>query len=329
MLRLLLPAVLSFAVGPLATAQGLKAGDRLPAVELQGLTQTAATAFSDFYGRTVLLEFFAHWCGPCAASVPHLNELQEKFGPRGFSIVAVTSESAKKTEPWVKQMKVSYAYGYDPERRLQELFQFQGIPFGALIDPFGNVVWTGHPMRLTDEEIEKALAGSIARPVWEWPEAARPLAKALAAGDYGAAAGLARTLPASDGLDPAALVQGRIQTAVARFTQKVEAKEYVQAMELGEHLEKGLASLPEGQAVVERLRALRADEAVMKLVKGTARLVELEGRAERLKNLAEAETLRGDVAAFLKESEGTKLERRSKNLLENLDKAIERAKKKS
>lgn len=325
--RLLRPAFLSCLLALPLAAQGLKAGDRLPPVELEGLTQTPATSFADYTGRTVLLEFFAHWCGPCASSVPHLNELQAKYGARGFSIVAVTSETAKKTEPWVKKFEVGYAYGYDPERRLQQLFQFQGIPFGALIDPQGNVVWTGHPMRLTDAEIEKALAGALTRPLWEWPESARPLAEALKGGEYARALELARGLPPADGLDYAAFVQGRIQPQIERFKSLVAEQDYPRAMQLGEHLEKGLGTAPEGAEVVERMKALRADPEIMKLVAGTARMTELETRATRLRNAEEAVALRADVAAFVKEQAGGKLERRAQSLLEALDRALERAKK--
>ena len=325
--RLLLPAFLScLAALPLA-AQGLKAGDRLPPVELQGLTQTPATAFADYTGRTVLLEFFAHWCGPCASSVPHLNELQAKYAARGFSIVAVTSETAKKTEPWVKKFEVGYAYGYDPERKLQQLFQFQGIPFGALIDPHGNVVWTGHPMRLTDAEIEKALAGALTKPLWEWSAEARPLADALKGGEWARALELSRGLAPADGLDYAALVQARLEVQLGSFTSLLEEKDYPRAVELGTLLEKGLASAPEGVAVVERMKALRADPEVMKIVTGTARMTDLESRAGRLRNAEEAEKLRTEVAAFVKDQAGGKLERRAQSLLEALDRALERAKK--
>ena len=36
-------------------------GSRLPEVKLRDFTQTEASSFDDFYGRAVLLEFFAHW----------------------------------------------------------------------------------------------------------------------------------------------------------------------------------------------------------------------------------------------------------------------------
>lgn len=45
--------------GALAGAQGV--GSQLPAVELDGLSQTSASSYDDLVGRAVLLEFFAYW----------------------------------------------------------------------------------------------------------------------------------------------------------------------------------------------------------------------------------------------------------------------------
>ena len=43
----------------LVHAQGV--GTSLPPIELQGLAQSGAASFSDFYGQAVLIEFFAYW----------------------------------------------------------------------------------------------------------------------------------------------------------------------------------------------------------------------------------------------------------------------------
>jgi len=40
-------------------AQGV--GSKMPAVELEGYSQTAAESYEDFLGRSVLIEFFAYW----------------------------------------------------------------------------------------------------------------------------------------------------------------------------------------------------------------------------------------------------------------------------
>ena len=57
LLTLALGAVSAFAAP--APAQGV--GSKLPALELEGLSQTPAKTFDDYLGRAVLLEFFAYW----------------------------------------------------------------------------------------------------------------------------------------------------------------------------------------------------------------------------------------------------------------------------
>jgi thiol-disulfide isomerase/thioredoxin len=321
MLRIFLRTFLSSSLA----AQGalpapLAVGDVLPPVALEGLTQTEARSFADFCGRAVLLEFFAHWCGPCALSIPHLNELQEKYGARGFSVVGVTSENAKKTVPWIEKHGAKYAYGYDPSRHLSGLFQNKTIPFAALIDPLGKVVWTGHPARLADQDVERALEGALTRPVWQWPEEARPLAGMLQQGEYAAALALGAKLPADLGFDPQAFARARLEPLLARFAQLDEKEDYAAAMGLGERLEKGLAGLPEGERVAARMRELRADPVVTRQVAAVQRMAELEARASALRNPEEAEKLRVELVTFV--------ERRARTLLEDLDRALERAKKK-
>jgi hypothetical protein len=45
--------------GAPAAAQGV--GSKVPAIELEGFSQTPAKSYDDYLGRAVLLEFFAYW----------------------------------------------------------------------------------------------------------------------------------------------------------------------------------------------------------------------------------------------------------------------------
>jgi thiol-disulfide isomerase/thioredoxin len=40
--------------------------------------------FSEYKGKVLVLDFYATWCMPCRKSVPHLIELQKKFGEQGL-----------------------------------------------------------------------------------------------------------------------------------------------------------------------------------------------------------------------------------------------------
>jgi thiol-disulfide isomerase/thioredoxin len=49
--------------------------------------------FSDYQGRVVLVDFWATWCKPCLADMPHLAELYTKYHGRGFDIVGMDAET--------------------------------------------------------------------------------------------------------------------------------------------------------------------------------------------------------------------------------------------
>ncbi|MBB6237621.1 thiol-disulfide isomerase/thioredoxin [Pedobacter sp. AK013] len=50
---------------------------------------------ADFKGKTVLLDFWGSWCGPCRASNPHLKALYAKYQSKGFEIIAIAQEQKK------------------------------------------------------------------------------------------------------------------------------------------------------------------------------------------------------------------------------------------
>ncbi len=94
----------------------------------------------------------------------------------------MTSEGTKETEPWIEQKKVKYAYGYNRDGSLGRFLGVTGIPFAALIDSDGTVVWTGHPGTLGEKQIEPLLATALTKPLWEWPASAKAAKSAYAKG---------------------------------------------------------------------------------------------------------------------------------------------------
>lgn len=311
-IRLLTPLLLAL---PLA-AQDV--GTRLsPTLEVQNMAQTPAQHLSDFYGRGLVIEFFAHWCGPCARAVPHMNEIRAQYESRGLSIVSVTNDPPEKAEPWVEKNHMEYAYGYDPGGKLQSHFGVNSIPHAILVDAFGNIIWRGHPMQMPVEMIERAIDGAMTKPVWEWPEAARPVARSLWSGDWKAAAAMGSETPAA-----LQILEERGTAAVAQFDRLVARKDFVAAMAFGKGLVDGLGDLAAGATLAKKLSELEADPAAKCEIEAETRYAAFEKEALEARKVSVLEELKPKLEALVKDFEGTGAAKKALELLARIDKAL-------
>ncbi len=114
--------------------------------------------------KIVVVEFWATWCGPCKASIPHLTELAHKFADRGVVFVGVSAEDAAKVRPFVDKMgaKMDYTVAIDKDRQTSagymQAYGQKGIPCAFIVDREGRVAWVGHPMGDLEKELEKLAA---------------------------------------------------------------------------------------------------------------------------------------------------------------------------
>ncbi len=99
---------------------------------------------SELKGKTILLEFWASWCGPCRQENPSLVKTYKKFNPGGFEVFAVSLDQEK--ERWLQAIEqdslnweqVSDLKGNDNEASL--IYGINGIPDNFLIDRNGVII---------------------------------------------------------------------------------------------------------------------------------------------------------------------------------------------
>jgi peroxiredoxin len=105
-------------------------------------------------GKVVLLNFWATWCPPCRKEMPDLEKLYQQFKDQGLVILAISDEDASKVRPFIAQQKVTYPILLDPGRKVNGLFQIQGIPKTFVYDRNGKLVAQSIDMRTRRQFLE-------------------------------------------------------------------------------------------------------------------------------------------------------------------------------
>ncbi|MBN1418353.1 MAG: hypothetical protein JXP34_06220 [Planctomycetes bacterium] len=102
--------------------------------------------------------------------MPHLNEIERTFGPRGLVVIGVTYESREEVEPFVAKAGIRYRIARDPDEWLSRLLKRPSEPIPrAFLVRYGTILWEGHPDELPASRIEETLVGSAPEPGWKLP----------------------------------------------------------------------------------------------------------------------------------------------------------------
>lgn len=127
----------------LSCALSAGAGEAAPSLDLHDL-KGAPHKLSDFRGKPVVLNFWATWCVPCAAEMPLLSEMQERYKDKVLFIAAsIDDEDVKpEIESFIKKHKGD-ALTVMTGASLDSLTDFklkQVMPGTVFIDAEGNIV---------------------------------------------------------------------------------------------------------------------------------------------------------------------------------------------
>lgn len=118
---------------------------------------------SDYLGKKVILNFWATWCPPCKAEMPHMQNFYEKNKDKGIEILAVNLTSQdkgmEKIEEFVQEYGLSFPIPLDKDGEIGVLYQAFGIPTSYIID--SNGIITERIPGPMDEEMMENLTKNI------------------------------------------------------------------------------------------------------------------------------------------------------------------------
>jgi len=103
---------------------------------------------SDYKGKTVVLDFWATWCGPCQMSLPHTTKVAKQYAGKGVTVLAVNVwDKPDAFQAWLPKHPEYSAltFAIDPSKEDAKgiatgLYGVAGIPTQYIIGKDGRIV---------------------------------------------------------------------------------------------------------------------------------------------------------------------------------------------
>jgi len=141
-------------------AAPLRAGQ--PAPNFKVVTTSGQTVTLDNYrGYVLVIDFFATWCPPCKESIPHLVEMNRKYGKQGLQILgqSMDEDGEREVKSFIDDHRINYPVALAPEK-VQIDYGISSVPVMLVIDKKGKVA---EIYRGFNEEIGRNMGNLVKR----------------------------------------------------------------------------------------------------------------------------------------------------------------------
>ncbi len=138
-------------------AMALGAGDPAPAFDASKLNGEPVRLEDHLGERPVYLKFWATWCKYCVSEMPHLQEIQDRYGDE-IVVLAVNvgiNESVGGVERFYRERGLELPTVFDADGTLSSSYKIIGTPSHVLIGLDGRIDYRSS---LATDELDRRLA---------------------------------------------------------------------------------------------------------------------------------------------------------------------------
>ncbi len=160
-LRVIVAASFLSIPGPVDAAP--RSGQPVPNFKV--VSTTGQTISQENYrGHVLIIDFFATWCQPCRQSIPHLVEMNRKYGKQGLQILGLSVDEAgeRAVKTFTDEFRVNYPLAVADDSTTA-LFGIRSVPIMYVVDKKGNIAevsrgFSDETGRSTERLIKRLLA---------------------------------------------------------------------------------------------------------------------------------------------------------------------------
>jgi peroxiredoxin len=149
--------------GPARLYAAPRSGQAAPNFKVS-TTSGQQVSLENYRGYVLVLDFFATWCQPCRASIPHLVEMNRKYGKQGLHVLGMSADEdgERVVKAFADKNRIIYPIALAGESTLAD-FGVRSVPVMFVIDKKGRVAevfrgFTDEVARSTEQLIKKLLA---------------------------------------------------------------------------------------------------------------------------------------------------------------------------
>ena len=131
------------------------------AIDLKG----QELSLKKYRGQVVLLDFWATWCIPCLAEVPHLKQVYDKYKDQKFEIIGISLDQTQAAlASYIEEQNITWPQFLD-SGVVAKMYSVTGIPATFLIDGEGIVRKVELRGRALEETVAELVQENLAKQV--------------------------------------------------------------------------------------------------------------------------------------------------------------------